>query len=86
MGGIAQRAGEEAHYNKDVRFAVAIDLDNVITRIESVEAARGLPRGSVVGDQAGGVSFNDAIAAVLESRSNSGWQEVSGWTVIVIER
>jgi hypothetical protein len=67
-------------------FAAAIDLSNVITRLESADEARALPRGVVVGDQVGGVTFNDAIAAVLESRSNSGWQKIEEWTVIVIER
>lgn len=62
----------------------------VISKIPSVETARKLPRGSVVGDGHGGVTFTDAVAAILESRSNQGWKEVelAGklWTVIVLDR
>jgi hypothetical protein len=61
-----------------------------ITSVPTIEAARLLPKGSVVGDLCGGVTFTDAVAAVLESRSPLGWQEVrfgeQDWTVIVLDR
>jgi hypothetical protein len=44
----------------------------------------------VVGDSHGGVTFSDAVAQVLESRSLQGWREVSinetSWTVIEVNR
>lgn len=73
-------------------FALGLDMSSVITRIETAEQARALPAGSVVGDTCGGVTFSDAIAAVLESRSVRGWYEVEPapgedrWTVIVLNR
>jgi len=73
-------------------FCLGLDMSNVITRIESVEQARALPAGSVIGDTHGGVTFSDAVAAVLESRSLRGWYELEPgpgedrWTVIVLNR
>lgn len=68
---------------------LAVDTSIIVTRIESVSEARALPEGSVVGDLHGGLTFTDAIAAALESRSHGGWQEVQTsegevWTVIVV--
>ncbi len=73
-------------------FRMGLDMSNVITSVATAEEAKALPKGSVVGDLCGGVSFSDAVAAALESRSYSGWQEVETgpgektWTVIVVER
>ena len=66
-------------------------MPNVITTVPSPAEARSLPRGSVVGDLHGGVTFSDAVAAVLEARSHQGWREVdcglgTAWTVIVLNR
>jgi hypothetical protein len=71
--------------------ATVLDISAVIGRVSSVKEARALPAGSVVGDRHGGLTFTDAVAAALESRSSGGWQETpapSGeiWTVIVLNR
>ncbi len=69
-----------------------IDLSNIITQIASVKEARALPRGSIVGDLHGGLTFSDAIAAALESRSLDGWREVQAaqtaeaWTIIRLDK
>ena len=68
------------------------DYEAVITAVHSVEEARALPRGSVVGDRRGGVTFSDAVARVLEQRSACGWTDVKAneaaqhWTVIYLNR
>jgi hypothetical protein len=66
-------------------------MSMVVTRVVSVEQARALPPGSVVGDAHGGLTFTDAVASALESRSAGGWQEIetspgSYWTIIVLSR
>ena len=66
-------------------------MPSLITTVPTPAEARSLPRGSVVGDLHGGVTFSDAVAAVLEARSHQGWREVdsgvgSAWTVIVLNR
>jgi hypothetical protein len=71
--------------------AMRLDCSSVISRVNNVKEARALPAGAVVGDQHGGLTFTDAIAAVLETRSMGGWQEIqdpSGevWTVIIVNR
>ena len=62
----------------------------IICKIPTVEMARKLPRGSIVGDRHGGITFNEAVAAVLESRSRRGWRELQlgeeKWTVIELDR
>ena len=63
----------------------------VITAVRSVEEARSLPVGSLVGDSRGGVTFSDAVAGVLEQRSACGWRDIPGpdapaWTVIYLNR
>jgi hypothetical protein len=67
--------------------AAAIDI---ITVVASPADARALPRGVVVGDSHGGVTFSDAVAEILESRSACGWREVhinqTSWTVIQVNR
>ncbi len=66
------------------------DHASVITAVSSVEEARALPRGSVVGDCRGGVTFSDAVARILEQRSACGWIDVTAeataraWTVIYL--
>ncbi len=71
-------------------LAAALDPSSIITSVESITRARALPSGAVVGDLHGGLTFSDAVAAALESRSRSGWREVqtsSGevWTVIALD-
>ena len=72
-------------------FTLGQDTSNVVTIVASVEDARALPAGTVVGDPHGGLTFSDAVAAALEARSLSGWQEVEvapgdRWTIIVLSR
>jgi hypothetical protein len=72
-------------------FRMGLDMSNVVTRVATVKEARALPRGSVVGDLHGGLTFGDSVAAALEARSSGGWQEVRTapggecWTVIVVD-
>lgn len=77
IGGFSGRAG----------CAPAIDINSIITQVLSVRDAQALPAGSLVGDRHGGLSFSDAVAAELESRSAQGWREVQSpegeiWTII----
>jgi hypothetical protein len=70
---------------------LGVDTSDIITQLASIKEARALPCGSVVGDQQGGLTFTDAVAAALEARSLSGWREVhtaasETWTIIVIDR
>ena len=72
-------------------FILGQDMSGVVTQVISVEAARSLPLGSVVGDAHGGLTFSDAVASALEARSAGGWREVEAspgcyWTVIVLNR
>ena len=71
-------------------FAAALDCASIITEVANVKQARALPSGSVVGDLHGGLTFSDAVAAALESRSQTGWREVHSpegemWTIIAID-
>ena len=71
--------------------APALDMSSIITQLAGVREARALPCGSVVGDLQGGLTFTDAVAAVLEARSDRGWHEVhtpasDTWTIIVVDR
>jgi len=71
--------------------ATVLDTSAIITKVSSVREARALPAGSVVGDPHGGLTFTDAVAGALESRSTSGWQETQApsgeiWTIIVLNR
>lgn len=65
-------------------------MPKLVTSVPTVFDAKALPRGVAVGDQHGGCSFTDNVAAVLESRSLTGWQDIGigsdRWTVIVIDR
>ena len=67
-------------------YMEAPNLGKVVTHIDNVLEARNLPCGATVGDTCGGRSFNDNVAAVLESRSHGGWHEVqtgdTSWTII----
>ncbi len=72
-------------------LAPGIDTSNIITTLATVKEARALPRGAVVGDLHGGLTFSDSVAAALESRSKGGWQEMhtpsnETWTVIRLDR
>lgn len=72
-------------------FALGIDTGMIVTKLASVKEARALPPGTIVGDLHGGLTFTDAVAAALESRSTGGWQEMqipSGqiWTIIILNR
>ncbi len=69
------------------------DVRHVVTRVQSTAEAKALPRGAVVGDLHGGVTFSDAVANVLEQRSHTGWLQMKAvglkntdWTVIVLNR
>ncbi len=69
----------------------ALDFSGVVTSIASVKEARSLPCGSIVGDQHGGLTFSDSIAAALEARSVGGWREIQTpsnetWTIIILDR
>jgi hypothetical protein len=65
-------------------------VPEIIKCVASPDEARALPPGSVVGDLYGGVTFSDAVAHVLESRSLRGWREVAiadvSWTIIQLNR
>ena len=71
------------------KFAGSGNLE-IITAVSTVAEARALPRGAVVGDLHGGVTFSDAVAEILERRSVYGWHEVAieqtAWTVIHLNR
>ena len=75
----------------DRAFGLAIDVETIVTQLKSVKEARGLPPGAIVGDLHGGLTFTDAVAATLESRSTGGWREIQVstgeiWTVIILNR
>ena len=67
-----------------------IDFSTIVTRVRTRDEVRSLPPGAIVGDAYGGATFSDSIAAELEKRSFTGWQDVfrpddsSWWTVIVL--
>jgi hypothetical protein len=72
-------------------FALGIDVGTIVTKLGSIKEARALPPGTIVGDLHGGLTFTDAIAAALESRSYGGWQELQMptgeiWTIIILNR
>jgi hypothetical protein len=62
----------------------------IICKVPTIEMARKLPVGSIVGDHHGGVTFTDGVAAVLESRSHRGWKQLQLgnelWTLISLDR
>ena len=73
-----------------VATATVLDTTSIITKVASIKEARTLPPGAVVGDLHGGLTFTDAVAAALESRSHQGWREIQlptgqVWTVIIVE-
>jgi hypothetical protein len=84
--------GFENEFSHASGSARAIDVSVVVTRVRTIEEARSLPVGTVVGDSHGGVTFSDLIAKELEKRSHCGWLDVpidskdSRWTVIVLNR
>lgn len=72
-------------------LAYGLSVAAIVTKCETAKEARALPAGCVVGDLYGGLTFTDEVAAVLESRSYGGWQEVEPapgerWTIIVLNR
>jgi hypothetical protein len=73
-------------------FRLGVDMTSIVNRVSSPAEARELPRGAVVGDLHGGLTFSDTVAIALESRSRFGWQEIEltpggeRWTVIVLDR
>jgi hypothetical protein len=75
----------------DRGLALALDTSSIVTKLTSVKEARSLPPGSIVGDLHGGLTFTDAVAATLESRSSGGWREIQApsgeiWTIIILNR
>ena len=74
-----------------MRTAVAVDEESIITQLSNTRDAKSLPAGSIVGDVHGGLTFTDAVAAILESRSAGGWYEIQTpagkvWTIIALNR
>jgi hypothetical protein len=74
-----------------MQIAVALDTTAIVTKLAGVKEAKALRSGSIVGDVHGGLTFTDAVAAELETRSTGGWQEIQSscgqvWTIIVINR
>ena len=72
-------------------FSLGLAVARIVRRCESAKEARALPQGAIVGDMYGGLTFTDEVAAILESRSYGGWQEVEPapgecWTVITLNR
>ena len=72
-------------------FALSLEVSSILQKVSSVKEARALPRGSVIGDPHGGLTFTDAVATALEGRSAGGWQEWKSpagetWTVILLNR
>ncbi len=67
------------------------EMPGIITQVTSIDEARALPCGTVVGDPCGGLTFKEHVAAVLESRSWQGWYDVNHgqgatpWTIIRID-
>lgn len=86
-----QISGSSSAIERVGGFAVSIDTSSIVTRIASAKDVRALPSGAIIGDLHGGLTFTDAVAAALESRSVGGWQEIQSldgkvWTVIVLNR
>ena len=86
-----QILGSSGAYPEPAAGVHGIDTSRIIGRVNGVKEARALPPGSVVGDMHGGLTFTDAVAAALERRSLSGWQEIQApagqsWTVIMVNR
>jgi crotonobetainyl-CoA:carnitine CoA-transferase CaiB-like acyl-CoA transferase len=70
-------------------FALRVDTSAIVTKVANAREAWALPCGAIVGDPHGGLTFTDAVAAVLESRSTGGWQEMQApagelWTIIIL--
>lgn len=70
-------------------FALRLDTSSFVTRCATSEEARTLQPGSIIGDRHGGLTFTDEVAAILESRSLGGWQEIElapgeRWTIILL--
>jgi len=91
MSILGPNTGAGAAAARQRAFPLGQDISYVITEIKSVEAARALPPGSVVGDLHGGLTFSDAVACALEARSHRGWHEMESspgivWTIIVLNR
>jgi hypothetical protein len=77
--------------SRPAAFGLAIDTGSIVTKISNTIEAQALPCGCVVGDRHGGLTFTDAVAAALESRSIAGWQEITCnkgevWTIIILNR
>ena len=76
---------------REPAFALGQDMSIVVKQVRTIEEARALPCGSIVGDIHGGLTFNDAVASALEARSLSGWRELEPapgdrWTIIILDR
>jgi hypothetical protein len=68
-----------------------LDTSRIVREIRSSKEALELPAGTIVGDPHGGLTFTDAVAAALESRSSGGWHETrmplgDVWTLIFLDR
>ncbi len=74
-----------------IGLSLELDVDAIVNKVANTKEAKALPVGSIVGDLHGGLTFTDAVAAALERRSVSGWQEIhcstgQTWTVIILNR
>ncbi len=72
-------------------FSLGLGIAHIVRKCATAKEARALPLGTVVGDMYGGLTFTDEVAAVFESRSYGGWQEIEPvpgehWTVITLNR
>lgn len=65
---------------------------NIVSFVRTPAQARALPKGTLVGDEHGGLTFSSAVARVLEQRSTLGWTEYPpgsrepAWTLIYLDR
>lgn len=78
-------------FGRQPAFAIGLSVSAIVRKCETAKEARALPAGSVVGDIYGGLTFTDEVAAIFESRSYGGWQEIEPapgehWTVITLNR
>ncbi len=66
------------------------DAIEIVTLVAEASEVKSLPKGAVVGDNCGGRTFNDNVAAALERRSCTGWKDVEksgqNWTLILLDQ
>jgi hypothetical protein len=72
-------------------LGIALDPSSIVGKLMNADEVDNLPRGTIVGDLCGGLTFSDTVAKALEARSTDGWQEIEApngeiWTIIVLNR